>query len=132
MPNFRAAPPKQKLRLKQGRFPDNGVKGINSVELKAMPNASHLTCPMCGNYKLGVNKSLVDEAMTSVGCGGCGWESKIEAQILPKDFTGSCPRCLCHEFIIMKLDNHVGCGCAKCSWESTYRVAEDKIIIPGK
>lgn len=132
MANIRTQPPKVKLKLKHGRFPDNGTKGIGQVEIELMPNCSHLSCPHCGNFKLGVSLSSFDNSLTRTGCPGCGWESWIDAQLMPEDFTGSCPKCSGHEFIIMKLDNKIGVGCAKCSWETVNKINDNRIIIPGR
>ena len=33
---IRVGPPKKRLRLKQGRFPDNGLNGIGFVEIDLM------------------------------------------------------------------------------------------------
>lgn len=132
MANIRTQPAKRKLHLKQGRFPDNGIKGIGQVEIEMMPNCSHLACPKCSNFRLGVSISKLGLDFTRAGCGNCGWESWIDARLMPEDFEGSCPKCSCHEFIIMKLDGKIGVGCSKCSWETVNKINDNRIIIPGK
>jgi len=112
---------KSRFRLKQGRLPDDGGKGIGMVDLALLPNQCHLSCPECSSPWFGVS---ANGPTTKIGC-KCGWESNIT---LP--FTGGrCPACKCGFFALIKLGEEFAIGCKKCSWEEIVKV--EKVSTGG-
>lgn len=125
----------QRIRVKNGRFPDDGLKGLSIVDITLMPDKAHLSCPQCSSWKLGLSYgNPIDGTGTRVGCGQCAWESFIDMNLLPTDFKGSCPKCSNHLFALIKLGNRFGVGCSKCSWENVYKLentSSSGLILPG-
>jgi len=121
----------ERVRTKQGRFPDDGLKGIGIAELQRMPEQSHLSCPQCQSAWFGVSGAGF---ATKTGCRKCGWESIIHIPLTSKDFTGVCPSCNCPWFAIIKFGDKVAIGCQRCKWETVSpitRVTSTGLILPN-
>ena len=121
----------KKLKTKQGRFPDDGQKGIGLLDLQRMPNQSHLSCPQCQCAWFGVSGAGFD---TRAGCKNCGWESVIKLTLTNKDFAGTCPCCNTPWFAIIKFGDSLAVGCKKCKWEMITpitKLSPSGLILPN-
>lgn len=102
----------KRFNRKQGRFPDDGEKGIGLIDLLNLPKNAHLTCPNCHAPWF---HTVLDSRGVIVGCSKCGWDSVIRMQI--PNVVQVCPECKCDEFAIMKMDDVIGIGCRRCNWQ---------------
>ncbi len=115
---------RKRFRLKQGRFPDDGVEGIDVFDIGLMPNTAHLACPKCSSHWFAVCANTAGHVLT--GCFNCSYESIIRMPLMGPAFSGTCPSCHGQRFAIIKMGDRISIGCKRCSWEAVSKIEEMK------